>query len=516
MKDTGRKTPLGIEKRFDRFGVWLDGSWALRKAAPILNRYPMAVVALTWIVRILVGGVFVVSGVTKGIDPWGAYYKITEYLTAMHLPLGEWSGNLVLVLAFLLFSTEFMVGVSLVSGCFRKAAPITAALIMILMLPLSLWIAIADPVADCGCFGEFIVISNWATFAKNIILSMGVVWLLKFNRSAGCLIAPYLQWIAAVAMASYIMAVGYVGFWQQPMLDFRPYAIGTQLLSDTEEPEFSPTYAFIYAKDGVEREFSEDDDLPEEDSGWKFVRREEKEFKKIEPISTSGAVKESDFRIWSEDGSEDVTEHLYSDAPQMILLIPDISTLSMASSWKTNRLYDMASAADMEFFAVAAGSAEDIAKWRDLSSGQYPIYTADDTSIKELARGNPAIVSLDAGQVRWKTALTALLLSDDDEESDRFETSLVSISMSGTQAFEAVTLILVAVLAVLSFLSFFTSVWRRGHQDSVSPLLAGGVDAKKDEKKDGESPESRAAVTEEGKRDSDHGTKPYDHADIDA
>ena len=148
---------MGIERRFDRFGDWLDGSWALRKANPLLEKYPKALAALTWLMRIAVGSVFIVSGLSKGIDPWGTYYKTTEYLTAMHLPIVEW-GNTVLALSFMLFSVEFIIGVSLMLGCYRKAAPIMAALFMLVMLPLTLWIAVADPVADCGCFGDFLVI----------------------------------------------------------------------------------------------------------------------------------------------------------------------------------------------------------------------------------------------------------------------------------------------------------------------------------------------------------------------
>lgn len=478
MDKAGRKTPLGIEKRFDSFGHWLDTSWALRFVRPILDRYPLVTVAITWLLRLVVGGVFVVSGVTKGVDPWGSYYKVYEYMLALNIPVGEW-GNAVLILALLLFTTEFFIGASLVCGCFRKATPIVAALFMLFMLPLTLWIAVADPVADCGCFGDFLVISNWATFIKNVLLSIAVVWLLKFNRSAICLVSASLQWLAAVGMALYILIVGYVGYWQQPMLDFRSYPIGTILLGDSDAAEYTPVYSFVYEKNGVEQVFSEDDELPEEDSGWNFVRREELGFVR-ENEALSQTNEGGDFRIWSEDGSVDVTESLYSDGYQLLLLIPDIRTLSMATSWKINRLYDMAKASGAELFAVAAGSVKDIARWRDLSSGQYPIYTADDTSIKELARGNPAIVSLDGGKIIWKTALSALLI-DEDVNSDRFETSIIGISMSGIQSFVAVTIILVNYLAILAILSFFLS-------SSVSPLFARRINSKHDKKQDCEAP----------------------------
>lgn len=451
-RDNSRKTPLGIEKKFDKFGDWLDGSWALRKANPLLSKYPKALLVLTWLMRIAVGSVFIVSGLSKGIDPWGTYYKMTEYLIAMHFPIEEW-GNTVLALSFILFSVEFIIGVSILVGCYRKAAPIIAALFMLVMLPLTLWIAVADPVADCGCFGDFLVISNWATFIKNCIISIAVVWLLKFNTKVRCLIAPYLQWVATVGMAAYIVTVGYIGYWQQPTIDFRPYKIGTQLFIEDDEPEYEPKYLFVYEKNGEIKKYSEDDRLPDENEGWTFVRREEQEFVKNDNTAPTANTSEADFRVWSEYGEEDVTESLCGYDRQWMLLVPDINSLSMATSWKINRLYDKAQAENTEFFAVVAGSPDAIEEWRDLSSGQYNIYTAEDTSIKELARGNPAIVSLENGRIKWKSALSALRLDDEDEKDFEMSTSPVGMGMTGEEALLGLSLMLLSLLGALMLLS---------------------------------------------------------------
>ena len=456
---SGRKTPLGIERRFDRFGDWLDGSWALKKANPLLNKYPKALVALTWLMRIAVGSVFIVSGLSKGIDPWGTYYKTTEYLTAMHLPIVEW-GNTVLALSFLLFSLEFIIGVSLVAGCYRKAAPIMAALFMLVMLPLTLWIAITDPVADCGCFGDFLVISNWATFIKNCVISLAVVWLLRFNSKVACLIAPYAQWVATVGMGVYIVAVGYIGYRQQPTVDFRPYKIGTRLLSEDDAPEYEPSFLFVYEKDGEIMKVGEDDALPDESEGWRFVRREEQEFSKSEESYVSLPGETHDFRIWSEDGNEDVTESLSGYERQLILLVPDINDLSMATSWKINMLYDMARKTDTEFFAVVAGSPDAIEHWRDLSSGQYPIYTAEDTSIKELARGNPALVSLENGVITGKTALSALILDDENTDALEISTAPIGTGMTGEEALRDMSLMLISLLGALMLISLLRGKFR--------------------------------------------------------
>lgn len=449
----GRKTPLGIERRFDRFGDWLDGSWALRKANPLLDKYPKALLILTWLMRLAVGSVFIISGLSKGIDPWGTYYKTSEYLISMHIPIVEW-GNTVLALAYILFSIEFIIGVSLLTGCYRKAAPIMAALFMLVMLPLTLWIAISNPVADCGCFGDFMVISNWATFIKNCLISVAVIWLLKFNTKARCLIAPYAQWLATVGMAAYIVAVGYIGYWQQPTVDFRPYKIGKQLFNEVDEPEYSPKYLFVYEKEGEIKKIGEEDELPAEEEGWKFIGREEQEFVRNETKDTSSDELGTDFRVWSEDGEEDVTESLIGYERQLVLLVPDINTLSMATSWKINRLYDMSQAEDTDFFAVVAGSHDAIEEWRDLSTGQYPIYTAEDTSIKELARGNPALVSLEYGHIVWKSALSALVLDDGKENEVEISTFPVGMNMTGGEALLYLSLILLSLLCALMLASF--------------------------------------------------------------
>lgn len=450
VSDTSRRrTPLGIERHFDRLGDWLDGSWAIRKVAPVLNNYPHAVKNITWIMRLCVGATFIISGVVKGIDPWGTYYKMQDYLLAMHIPLSEW-GNTVLTLSFFLFSIEFVIGASLLTGCFRKATPILSALFMLVMLPLTLWIAIADPVADCGCFGDFFIISNWATFFKNVLLSLAIVWLLRFNREAKCLITPYLQWIAAVGMCAYILIVGLIGYRQQPMLDFRQYKVGTQLIAAEDMPEFIPTYEFVYEKDGEEKTFGENDELPDTSDGWKFVRRIEKDFVPAEDASDETALPAGDFRIWNEDASEDVTESLSGVDEQLILFSPDIKDLSMATSWKINRLYDMASENGVDFLAVASGNPREIEQWRDLSSGQYPIYTADDTSIKELVRGNPALVSLKNGKIMWKAALSSIVLDDFTTDIRSYP---LKADITGRQAFECLTIILIGFLAIIALAS---------------------------------------------------------------
>lgn len=407
--------------------------------------------AATWLVRLLVGGTFLFSGFVKSIDPWGTLYKFDDYLTAFGLDL--WP-NLVLTGVFTLCVFEFLVGVFMLTGSFRRVTPWLAALFMLAMLPLTFWIAIKNPVDDCGCFGDALILNNWATFWKNIALSAGIVWLIFRNRKTGYLIRPTFQWLGVVASGIYILSVALYGYNVQPMLDFRPFKVGTSLLAESDD---QPSFTFIYEKDGVRREFSEDDELPDESDGWTFVERKElaAETSPIpNPQSSIPGDKHSDFRIWS--GSADVTEEAIPEEGELLMvLIPDLSEMSAAYIWKLNSLYDWAVNHDSEMIAVVSGTPEELAGWEDLAMASYPVYTADDTQIKMLARGNPALVIVRDGEVAFKGSLSVI-------DGDRIEgtgkdtyNNAEDSEIDHRRLLENVSLLYVAVMAVIIFISFF-------------------------------------------------------------
>ena len=174
---------------------------------------------LTVLMRITVGGVFIFSGFTKGVDPWGTYYKITDYLNAMGLE--QWAGT-ALFLAVTITALEFMLGVALVVGAYRRSAPWLALLAMLVMTPITLWLAVTGAVPDCGCFGDALHLSNWATFGKNVLLLLGTIYLLLFNTSVRGIYGPAVQWMVMALSFAFVMAVAYYGYFTQPIIDYRP------------------------------------------------------------------------------------------------------------------------------------------------------------------------------------------------------------------------------------------------------------------------------------------------------
>lgn len=440
------------------------------------NRNPLLVGIITWILRFFVGGMFIFSGFTKGIDTWGTIFKFNEYFSVWGYEVWD---ALNVVGVFILCIIEFLTGFFLVFGCFRKAAPIIAILIMAFMLPLTLWLAVNNPISDCGCFGDAIKLSNWETFYKNVVLTLCLIWLVVFNRRVICLITPYLQWIAAVAAGIYLLAVAWLGYYYQPLIDFRPYKIGTDLVvhdesADSGEDE-DDYLRFVYEKDGQKKTFTINDQLPDESDGWTFVERYYEtpaEVSDNDLPATPAPIKgepTKNLRFFTENGREDVTEEVIGNGRQLILMIPKLSDVSAARTWKINSFYDWCEKNDIEMIAAVGGNPMEIEQWKDISQAQYPIYTSDDTSIEEVVRGNPGVVYIEDGIIKWKSSLKAIDI--DDFQDPEVSSNPMSFARDNERILYNLTWIFIGITAVLVFLSVSPKIIMSFFRDRKSRLM---------------------------------------------
>jgi len=360
---------------------------------------------LTVLMRLVVGGVFIFSGFTKAIDPWGTSYKITDYLTAMGLE--EWAAT-ALFIAVALAALEFILGIQLVLGAYRRSAPIVSLLLMLVLTPLTLWLAITDAVPDCGCFGDALHLSNWATFGKNLLLLLGVVYLLMFNKSVRGIYGPAVQWIVTALSFAFIMAIAYYGYFVQPLIDYRPYPVGTRLVADDEleTDESDDEFIFIYSKDGEEHEFTIDS-LPDEEDGWEYVTRyhARRPHSKIIIRNDDGS---NGIAIHDMEGNDVTIDVLGDNRRTVLLLFPAPDKVGVVNSFALNELNDAALVAEANVVGLTPASQEQIEAWQDLSMASYPFYHMDDSELKMVARGNPAVVYLEDGIIKWKRTLSSL------------------------------------------------------------------------------------------------------------
>ena len=344
-----------------------------------------------WLSRVVVGLTFVISGWAKSVDPWGFIYKIEEYFNVWNLVIPR---EITLSLAIALSVVEFVIGVMLTLGVMRRLSSWLAAAFMVVLLPLTVYIAVADPVSDCGCFGDFIVISNTATMVKNIILTALIIFLMIYNDRQAGLYSPAIQWLVISGATVYAGILNFVGYRYQPVVDFRPYPIGSELSSASAvEADGGEDGVFIYEKNGEEKPFSVDE-LP--DSTWTFVRAEFEEM-----------ASENLMTVFDED--EDITAELFDGVgDQLILAVVDPGVHYLTRSRFANELYDYVSSHDGDMFALVAAEGYELEDWKQLALPEYRSYSAEDTSLKELVRGDAGLVYVHDGKIVWKRNLASV------------------------------------------------------------------------------------------------------------
>lgn len=355
-----------------------------------------------WIVlllRLAVGSVFAFSGFVKAIDPWGVLYKFQDYVAVLGLDV---LSPFLLLGAFLISIFEFVLGVCLLIGAYRKISVRAAFLLMLVMTPLTLWLAVTGAVPDCGCFGEAITLSNVATFWKNVVLLGAVGYLLRYNVAIGNLYSPSIQWIVTIVTIAFITIVSLYGYFYQPMIDFRPYKTGVSIVPNDLSSYSSDDYVFIYERNGERKEFSIDELPSDSDSTWTFIDRKEKpcriEKTSLEP---SGIVIE-------EEGEDITGDVILSEGEQILLVFSDMDDIDISYTYLINMIDDYARQRNADVMGVAAATNESINEWNDLSMATYPIYNVEDTELKILARGNPAVVFLKDGKIVWKRTLQSI------------------------------------------------------------------------------------------------------------
>lgn len=351
--------------------------------------------ALVVLVRLLVGATFILSGVVKLIDPVGTMYKIEDYLQVFNLTtFNSWS----FVLAVILSIVEFILGVNALLGSYLRTTPTLLLIFMVIMTPLTLFLAIANPIPDCGCFGDVVTLTNWQTFGKNVVLLSLVIFLLLYNRRARSVFHREVHALIVVWVMIYGLGLVYHAESYSPVLDFRPFKIGTDLAGayfgeDADVAE----YKFVYEKDGVRAVF-DIDSLPDETEGWQFVERQECATESQYPAYDKML---DHFIVY--DGNEDVTEELLShEGFLFILFSEDLAKANDDEINKVHELYDYTREHGYPFYAVTASSPTEIEAWLDNTGAEFPFMFMDRTTIRTIQRSNPFLLVLKDGVIYHK------------------------------------------------------------------------------------------------------------------
>ena len=357
----------------------------------------MAIGIITTVCRFVLAVVFIFSGFVKAIDPLGTQYKIQDYLDAF-----GWTDvfpeSIPFIAAALLGMLEFCLGVYLFFGIRRIIAPRAVVAVMAIMTPLTFWLALDNPVSDCGCFGDAVVLTNWETFGKNVVLLAMSLVVLKWRKRIFPLATTRFDWLIALYGFLYIFCMTIYCYRHLPIFDFRPYYVGADIRQGMEIPEGKePTEfetRFVLQKDGVEKEFTLEN-YP--DSTWTFVDSKTVVKKKgYEPPI-------HDFSMIRYEDGEDITEQVLADERYTFLLVAH--QLEQASDSRIdliNELYDYCLEYGYAFYCLTSSSDEDILKWQEDTGAEYPFCLMDNITLKTMVRSNPGLILLKKGVVIHK------------------------------------------------------------------------------------------------------------------
>lgn len=348
---------------------------------------------LLWVSRIVFGLTFLFSGFVKAVDPMGSAYKFIDYFRAFDL---SWLDNMALFLGIVLAATEFTIGAAVLFGSYRKIATTLGLLFMLFFTPLTLYLAIANPVKDCGCFGDALVLTNWETFYKNIIL-LAISIFLFINRNR--LYRPFtdsLNWIPAIYAFLFSIFISIIGIRSLPILDFRPYKVGVNIEKDMQMPEGAPKtqHYLIYEKDGERKRFTLED-YPAEDDSWTFVETITEQPKgEFEP-------KIKDFFVLNDQG-DNITDEILNSEYVFLLASPNLDEASEDAIEQINSLYDYAEDKGYIFYCLTTQDPEKIFAWQERTGAEYPFVYSDATIIETIIRANPGMLLLHEGTILWK------------------------------------------------------------------------------------------------------------------
>lgn len=349
--------------------------------------------------RLLLSVTFVLSGTVKLIDPKGSEYKIQDYLATLGISDSVFAST-PLLLAVVFSALEFVMGIYMLFGMNRRLTSTGMVLFLAFMTPLTLYLAVVNPISDCGCFGDAVKLTNWQTFGKNVVLLASAVLVLRYYRLMKKAMTRRHQWTVSIYTWIFALVFASYNLYYLPIVDFRPYHIGADLKKAlTSDVEYVTT--FILEKDGVQKEFTLEE-YP--DSSWTFI--DSKTVMIGDSTKSSGI---ENLQILSAETGEDVTPQLLLDTGYVFMLVaPSLEKADDSMMERLISLNDYCAENGYQFCCLTSSREEEIARWVELTGAEYPFCYADAEVLKTMVRSNPGLMLLHNGVVENKWANTTI------------------------------------------------------------------------------------------------------------
>lgn len=419
---------------------------------------------LTNACRVMLAILFLVSGFVKAVDPMGFFYKLKEYAAAFDFTM--FSDAWLQFFALLIVGVEFVAGFFLLMGIYRKPVAVLVFAAMLVYAPFTFYLWLNNPVQNCGCFGDAMQLSNLETFVKNVIMLL-MAGVACFNTALyhRC-ISSKSRWMAVLFVLFYIVLIQGMSLQHLPVIDFRPFAIGTDLRTAVIDIPSRYDVVAVYEKDGVQREFAPEA-LP--DTSWNYIGSRNRLVEPARPALVNN------FSFIDIATDYDAADDILADTGYVALLvIEQVETADESRVDKINDLYDYCREQDMSLYAVTSSAEEAVALWRKRTGAEYPLYWGDNDMLKTMIRANPGLLLLKDGVIVEKWNIT------DVPDLDTMSLSSLSLMNEGWLAnyvkimrgWRFWLLLFALPVAFILFVDMFAGLGKRGEEsDTAVPAI---------------------------------------------
>ncbi|NGX84093.1 MULTISPECIES: BT_3928 family protein [Aequorivita] len=350
---------------------------------------------LVGISRVLVGALFIISGLVKLNDPIGFAFKLQDYFAPDVLDLGFLVPYSLLIAIFVVIF-EVLVGVALLLGYLKKFTLWALMLMIVFFTFLTFYSAYFNKVTDCGCFGDAIPLTPWESFYKDIILLVLIIILFIGRKYIKPFFAEGTRSIIIFATFVGCMAITYHVLQHLPIIDFRPYKIGANIKDGMTVPEGAPgpiyEYKWTFNINGEEKTIVTNGEYPQVDG--ELVNTETKMIQEgyVPPIH--------DFTM--ERNGEDFTDQFLNEENLIVIVAYSLTNTEKDGYISVKEITDRAIKNGYNVIGLSASSQEMTESLTDTYKLNFKFYFCDETTLKTIVRSNPGILELDKGTIKQK------------------------------------------------------------------------------------------------------------------
>ncbi|WP_423735299.1 BT_3928 family protein [Chitinophaga caseinilytica] len=349
------------------------------------------------IFRIIVGVLFIISGLIKANDPLGLSYKMDEFFEVLHL---HFMIPFSLALSLIMNAFEIIAGFAVLIGYRMRFFSFLLLLLIIFFTFLTGFALFSGLIRECGCFGDCIKLTAYQSFWKDIILLVMILVIFIFNKRIQPLFSSKTNNAVMIFAVLFPVAVQWYALAHLPIVDCLPYKVGNNILDKMKPPPGSTPDVYetvmIYEKDGKQQEYTTEN-YPWQDTTWKFVDRKDKLIKKgnAEP-----PIK--DFILNDFNGNNMNRAVLTEPLPVYLFLVLDVSKAGKGWEERMKKYQQMATEGKIVLMGVTSSSQEAVEQFKANRGITFEFLQMDGTAIKTAGRSNPCLLVLEKGTIKAK------------------------------------------------------------------------------------------------------------------